>query len=86
MNLAEQRLEAHSLLDGLPEEKLVALRNLLALMVEPLSLSLANAPIEDEELTPETMNALNRASETLDRGEYVSHRETGVRHRRDAYR
>jgi hypothetical protein len=33
------------------------------------------APVEDEELTPETMAALNRASASLDRGEGVSHKE-----------
>ncbi len=75
VDLAEQRQQAHSLLDGLPEEKLVTVRNLLELLVEPLSRSLANAPIEDEELTPETIAALNRASASLDRGEGVSHEE-----------
>ncbi len=68
LDLAQQRQQAHSLLDGLPEEKLVTVRNLLELLVEPLSRSLANAPVEDEELTPETMAALNR-------GESVSHEE-----------
>ena len=75
LDLAKQRKQAHSLLDGLPEEKLFAVCNLLELLVEPLSRSLANAPVEDEELTPETMAALNRASDSLDRGESVSHEE-----------
>lgn len=75
LDLAQQRQQAHSLLDGLPEEKLVTVRNLLELLVEPLSRSLANAPVEDEELTPETMAALNRAGDSLDRGESVSHEE-----------
>jgi hypothetical protein len=63
------------LLDVLPEEKLFAVHNLLEVLVEPLSRSLAMAPVEDEELTPETMAALNRASASLDRGEGVSHKE-----------
>jgi len=75
VDLAEQRQQAHSLLDGLPEEKLVTVRNLLELLVEPLSRSLATAPVEDEELTPETIAALDRASDSLDRGEGVSHEE-----------
>jgi hypothetical protein len=74
-DLAQQRQQAHSLLDGLPDEKLSAVRNLLELLVEPLSRALANAPVEEEELTPETMTALNRASDSLDRGESVSHEE-----------
>jgi len=44
----------------LTEEKLFAVRNLLEVLVEPLSRSLANAPVEDKELTPETINALNQ--------------------------
>ena len=75
LNLAEQRQQAHLLLDGLPEDKLFAVRNLLELLVEPLSRSLANAPVEEEELTPETMAALHRASDSLERGESVSHEE-----------
>jgi hypothetical protein len=75
LDLAQQRQQAHFLLDGLPEEKFFAIRNLLELLAEPLSRSLANAPVEEEELTPETMAALNRASDSLDRGESVSHEE-----------
>jgi hypothetical protein len=33
------------------------------------------APVEDEELTPETVAALNRSSVQLDCGESVSHEE-----------
>jgi hypothetical protein len=75
LDLVQQRQQAHLLLDVLPEEKLFAVHNLLEVLVEPLSRSLAMAPVEDEELTPETMAALNRASASLDRGEGVSHKE-----------
>jgi hypothetical protein len=75
LDLVQQRQQAHLLLDVLPEEKLFAVHNLLEVLVEPLSRSLAMAPVEDEELTPETMAALNRASASLDRGEGVSHEE-----------
>jgi hypothetical protein len=74
-DLASQRREAHLLLDVLPEEKLVAVRSLLEVMVEPLSRSLAMAPAEDEEITPETAEALDRARASLARGEGVSHDE-----------
>ena len=75
LDLVQQRQQAHLLLDVLPEENLFAVHNLLEVLVEPLSRSLAMAPVEDEELTPETMAALNRASASLDRGEGVSHKE-----------
>ena len=74
-DLTEQRQQAHSLLDGLPEKQLFAVRNLLELLVEPLSQSLANAPVEQEELTSETMTALHRAAESLGRGGSISHKE-----------
>jgi hypothetical protein len=71
----KERQQAHDLLDALPEEKLNAVRNLLEVMVEPLSRSLATAPIEEEELTPETAAALDRSRASLARGEGISHQE-----------
>ena len=52
----------------LPAEKLNAFRSLLEEMVEPLSRSLALAPVEEEEITPETAAALDRARASLARG------------------
>ena len=74
-NLQSEREQAHLLLDVLPDEKLVAVRSLLEVMIEPLSRSLAMAPVEDEDLTPETAAALDRARASLARGEGVSHEE-----------
>jgi hypothetical protein len=74
-NLQSEREQAHLLLDVLPDEKLAAVRSLLEVMVEPLSRSLAMAPVEDEDLTPETAAALDRARASLARGEGVSHEE-----------
>ena len=75
LDFVQQRQQAHLLIDVLPEQKLSAVHSLLEVLVEPLSRSLAMAPVEEEELTPETMAALNRASAQLDRGESVSHEE-----------
>lgn len=74
-NLDQGRQQAHALLDMLPAEKLNAVRSLLEVMVEPLSRSLALAPVEEEDVTPETVTALNRARASLARGEGVSHEE-----------
>ena len=74
-NFQSERQQAHFLLDALPEEKIPAVRSLLEVMVEPLSRSLAMAPVEDEDLTPETAAALDRARASLARGEGVSHEE-----------
>ena len=82
-NRTEERLQAHALLDKLSDERLDAVRNLLEVMVEPLSRSLALAPVEDEEITPETAAALDRARASLDRGEGIPHddilRELGLK-------
>jgi hypothetical protein len=74
-DVIQQRRQAHALLDMLPDEKLTAVRGLLEVMVEPLSRSLALAPVEDAEITPETGVALDRARASLDRGEGSPHEE-----------
>jgi hypothetical protein len=79
MDLSQERRQAHSLLDALPDEKIAAVHGLLGVMVEPvpepLSRSLAMASAEDEDLTPETAAALDRARASLGRGQGVSHQE-----------
>jgi hypothetical protein len=75
LDFAQQRRQAHSLLDALPAEKLSAVRGLLDVLVEPLSRSLALAPTETDDLTPETSASLDRARHSLARGEGISHEE-----------
>jgi hypothetical protein len=82
-NLDQERRQAHALLDMLPAEKLNAVRSLLEVMVEPLSRSLALAPVDDEEITAEMNAAVDRARASLAHGEGVPHdeilREFGLR-------
>jgi hypothetical protein len=75
LDFAQQRRQAHSLLDVLPDEKIPAVRSLLEVMVEPLSRSLAMTPVEEEDLTPETAAALDRARASLARGKGIPHEE-----------
>lgn len=76
LDLTQERQQAHALLDRLPAEKLNVVRSLLELMVEPLGRSLASAPTEDkEEITPETVDALERARTSLVNGKGISHSE-----------
>ena len=83
-NFDQERRQAHALLDALPAEKLNAVRSLLEVMVEPLARSLALAQVEDEDLTPDTAAALDRARASLARGEGIPHdevlREFGLKH------
>ena len=66
--MTSERQQAHALLDLLPDHKLNAVRGLLEVMVEPLAHLLATAPVEEEEITPETAAALDRAKASLARG------------------
>lgn len=75
LDLNSERQQAHFLLDALPDEKVSAVRGLLEVMVEPLSRSLSKVPVEEEELTPETAAALDRARASLARGEGIPHDE-----------
>jgi len=82
-DLVQQCRQAHALLDVLTAEKLTAVRSLLEVMAEPLSRLLALAPVEEEELTDETVAEIAGARESLRRGEGIPHdeilREFGLR-------
>jgi hypothetical protein len=78
-NVTEQRLHAHELLDILPAEKVNEVLSLLEEMVPEthmsLAESLAQAPIEDEEITPEMAARLDRARASAERGDTIPHQE-----------
>lgn len=83
------RQQAHQLLDQLGPAQFTAIAQLLEVLVategvEPLARSLAYAPVEEEEITPETAESLDRARASLARGEGIPHaeilREFGLNH------
>ena len=74
-DLTQERRQAHALLDLLPADKLSAVRRVLEVMIDPLANSLALAPVEEEEITPETAAALDRARASIARGEGIPHEE-----------
>lgn len=73
--MASAKQHAHDLIDRLPEPQLSAVIGLLEAILEPVSHAIANAPLDDEELTPEAIAALDRARASLDRGRGISHEE-----------
>ena len=84
LDMTHERLQAHALLDMLPDGKLNVVRSLLEVMVEPgsgpisvepMARSLARAPSDDQELSPETAASLDCARASLARGEGISHDE-----------
>jgi hypothetical protein len=76
LDLAQQRRQAHVLLDTLPGQKLSAVYSLLEVLAEPLDSYLASVSFEDEELTPEMIATLEEANASLSRGERCSHEST----------
>ena len=71
--MADTKNRAYELIDRLPPAQLSAVIGLLETMVDPLAL--ADALVEKEELTPETIAALERARASFVRGEGISHED-----------
>jgi hypothetical protein len=72
------RQQAHQLLDRLAPAQFTAVAQLLEALAarpEPLSQSLSQVPVEQEEITPQTATALESAQHSLARGEGISHEE-----------
>ena len=74
------RQRAHLLLDQLGPRKFTAVAQLLEVLASsegaaPLNHSLALASVEEEQITPETAEALARARSSLARGKGIAHTE-----------
>lgn len=72
------RQQAHQLLDRLAPAQFTAVAQLLEVLAtgpEPLLRSLSQAPVEEEEITPETAAALDRSRASLARGQGIPHDE-----------
>jgi|HubBroStandDraft_2_1064218.scaffolds.fasta_scaffold195818_3 hypothetical protein len=70
--VAEQRQQAHTLLDTLPEDKVAAAHDLLESLAGP-SCTIEKAPLDDEEVTPEMIAAVKKARASLAAGGGSSH-------------
>jgi hypothetical protein len=75
------RQQAHQLLDRLAPAQFQAVATLLEVLAAaavhgvPLAQSLAEASVEDDEITADTAAALDRARASLSRGEGIPHQE-----------
>ena len=69
------RQQANQLLDELDPAQFDAVAKLLEVMAEPLARLLAMAPVEEEEITPDTAAALDQARASLARGEGIPHED-----------
>ena len=75
MDVPADRQHARELLDQLGPGQLAAVVHLLEVMVDPVTRSIADAPVEDEEITAETAADLDRARASIERGEGIPHEE-----------
>jgi hypothetical protein len=62
-NSRQERQQAHAYLDHLPDAQVSAVRGLLEVMLDPVSRTLANAPIDDEPITEEEEQDVARSKE-----------------------
>jgi hypothetical protein len=72
-NSNKEKQQAHELVDQLPPTQLKVVVRLLEEMLDPVSLSIANAPFEDEPLSEEEKKALDDAREWLKRNQGIPH-------------
>jgi hypothetical protein len=64
LDVVQERQQAHAYLDRLPPAQLSAVRSLLETMLpDMVSRALANAPLEDEEISEEENQAVARSKE-----------------------
>jgi hypothetical protein len=67
--------EAHELIERLSTGQVIAAVGLFKAMLDPVSIALANAPIDDEPVSEEEARDIAAARASLARGEGVSHDE-----------
>lgn len=67
--------QAHELIERMSAAQVSAVVGLIEAMLDPVSVALANAPIDDEPVTEEEMRDIVEARAAIGRGEVVSHEE-----------
>lgn len=70
---ANEKQQAHDLIERLAPGQISAVVHLLEVMTAPLARSLANAPIDDEPVSEEEAHEIADARASLDRGEGIPH-------------
>ena len=67
--------QAHELIDRISTAQASAVVGLLEAMLDPVSVALANAPMDDEPVSEEEARDIAEARAAYARGEVVSHQE-----------
>ena len=69
------RQQAHELIDRMAPSQVSAMVSLIETMLDPVSRAIANAPLDDETLTPECARSLAEASEWSKHNEGIPHEQ-----------
>lgn len=70
-----EKQAAHELIERLAPSQISALVRFLEVMADPVTASLANAPVDDEPVSHEELQEIAAARASLDSGRAVSHEE-----------
>ena len=73
--MANSKERAHELIDRLRPRQLSAVVGVLEAMLDPVSLAIANAPIDDEPLTAEEEKSIGEAREWLKHNPGIPHEQ-----------
>ena len=73
--MANSKERVYELIERLPPAQLSAIVGLLEAMLDPISSSLANAPLDDEPVSEEEVREIAAARASLDRGEGIPHEQ-----------
>jgi hypothetical protein len=72
---ANEKQQAHQLVEQLDAGQLDAVVRLLQVMLDPLARTLANAPFDDEAVSEEEARQVAASRDSLARGEGIPHEE-----------
>jgi hypothetical protein len=73
--MAADKQHAHELIDQLPSSQVPAAIDMLESLLDPVSRAIANAPVDDEPLTPDEVKALDEAEEWLKHNKGIPHEQ-----------
>ena len=73
--MADTKEHGHELIERLAPRQVTAVVGLLEAMLDPVSLAIANAPIDDEPLTPEEEKAIAESREWLKQNPGIPHEQ-----------
>ena len=66
---ANEKQQAHDLIERLAPSQISAVVHLLEVMIDPVARAISNAPVDDEPVTEEEAREIAAARASLDRGE-----------------